>query len=182
MPPSGTLVSFKHTHLSLSSCCIEDWAFVSSRAFTYLLFTFCTLFLLQTIHTKTPKLLLYYYCFLVDSANQYLQLLVGSTTFLIEKYYNWSPALGSHQDTFLAPLSGSVALLVSGLLRKLLLFLLFTICLIMDLSSREAMSLTLYELVRCVKNKVKKPPEPKVAYQIPIGIAKRAMKLTFFRG
>jgi hypothetical protein len=32
---------------------------------------------------KIPKLLLYYYRFLVDSANQYLQLLVGSTTFLI---------------------------------------------------------------------------------------------------
>ena len=37
---------------------------------------------------KTPKLLHSYYCLLVKSANQYLQLLVGSTTFLIEKYYN----------------------------------------------------------------------------------------------
>jgi hypothetical protein len=69
MSPSGTLVSYKHTHLSLFSCCIEDWAFLSSRAFTYLLFTFCTLFLLQTIHPKTPKLLFYYYYFLVDAAS-----------------------------------------------------------------------------------------------------------------
>ena len=44
---------------------------------------------------------------------------------------------------------------------------------------REDMKLTLYEYVHAVKNKVEKPPEPKVAYQIPIGIAKKAMKLTF---
>jgi hypothetical protein len=44
---------------------------------------------------------------------------------------------------------------------------------------REDMKLTLYEYVQAVKNKVEKPPEPKVAYQIPIGIAKKAIKLTF---
>jgi hypothetical protein len=41
------------------------------------------------------------------------------------------------------------------------------------------MKLTLYEYVHAIKNKVEKPPEPKVSYQIPIGIAKKAMKLTF---
>jgi hypothetical protein len=43
---------------------------------------------------------------------------------------------------------------------------------------REDMKLTLYEYVHVVKNKVEKTPKPKVAYQIPIGIAKKAMKLT----
>jgi hypothetical protein len=47
-----------------------------------------------------------------------------------------------------------------------------------DLPRREATRLTLYEYVWFVKDKVEKPPEPKVVYQIPIGIAKRAMKLT----
>ena len=55
-------------------------------------------------------------------------------------------------------------LLVSGLVRKFLLFLLFTICLIMGMSSRDEMRLALYEYVRSVKENIEKPPEPKVAY------------------
>jgi hypothetical protein len=46
---------------------------------------------------------------------------------------------------------------------------------------RENMKLTLYEYVHVVKNKVEKPLESKVVYQILIGIAKKAMKLTFVR-
>ena len=49
----------------------------------------------------------------------------------------------------------------------------------MGISSRDEMLLALYEYVRSVKENEEKPPEPKVAYQIPIGIAKKAMKLTF---
>jgi hypothetical protein len=49
----------------------------------------------------------------------------------------------------------------------------------MALSSRESMNLTLYEYVMSVKDKVEKSPELKVAYQIPIGIAKRSMERTF---
>jgi hypothetical protein len=48
----------------------------------------------------------------------------------------------------------------------------------MDFSRREATRLTLYEYVWSVKYKVEKPPELKVVYQIPIGIAKTAIKLT----
>ena len=49
----------------------------------------------------------------------------------------------------------------------------------MGTSSRDEMRLALYDYVRSVKDNIEKPPEPKVAYQISIGIAKRAMKLTF---
>jgi hypothetical protein len=49
----------------------------------------------------------------------------------------------------------------------------------MGTSRRDAIRLNLFEYVRSVKDNIEKPPEPKVAYQIPIGIAKRAMKLTF---
>jgi hypothetical protein len=49
MPPSWTLVSYNRTHLILSSCCIEDWAFHSSREFTYFyllyaLYFYCKLY------------------------------------------------------------------------------------------------------------------------------------------
>jgi hypothetical protein len=69
--------------------------FLSLRAFTYcyLLFAF---YFIANYTPKTSKLLHSYYCLLVKSADQYLQLLVGSSTFLLEKYYNWSLALGSH--------------------------------------------------------------------------------------
>jgi hypothetical protein len=45
---------------------------------------------------------------------------------------------------------------------------------------RETMKLTLYEYVHVV-NKVEKPLESKVVYQILIGIDKKDMKLTFVR-
>ena len=49
----------------------------------------------------------------------------------------------------------------------------------MGMSSREEIRLALYEYVRSVKENEEKPPEPKVAFQIPIVIAKKAIKLTF---
>lgn len=61
--------------------------FLSLRAFTYC-YLLSALYSIANYTPKTPKLLHYYYCVLVKSANQYLQLLVGLTTFLIEKYYD----------------------------------------------------------------------------------------------
>ena len=49
----------------------------------------------------------------------------------------------------------------------------------MGISSHEEICLALYEYIRSVKENEEKPPEPKVAFQIPIAIAKKAMKLTF---
>jgi hypothetical protein len=49
----------------------------------------------------------------------------------------------------------------------------------MGTSSHHAMRLTLCEYVQSIKDNIEKPPEQKLAYQIPIGIAKSVMKLTF---
>jgi hypothetical protein len=86
MSPSGTLVSYKNT-LELVLFLHRGLGFSLIESFLFAIY-FLHLFLSQTIQPKTPKLLLYYLGFLVDFANQYLQILVGSTTFLIEKYYN----------------------------------------------------------------------------------------------
>jgi hypothetical protein len=60
------------------------------------------------------------------------------------------------------------------MVRKLLLFLLFTISLIMGMSSREEIGLILYNYpyAQFVKENEEKPPESKVAFQIHITIAK----------
>ena len=51
---------------------------------------------------------------LLKTACHFLLLLVGFDTLTYRKDYDRSPTLVGHQDSFLAPLPGSVALLVSG--------------------------------------------------------------------
>ena len=51
----------------------------------------------------------------IETACQYLLLLVGFDTLIYRKYYDAPPILVGHQDYFLAPLLGSEALLVSGI-------------------------------------------------------------------
>ena len=51
---------------------------------------------------------------LLKTAYHFLLLLVGFDTLTYRKDYDRSPTLVGHQDSFLAPLPGSVALLVSG--------------------------------------------------------------------
>ena len=51
---------------------------------------------------------------LLKTAYHFLLLLVGFDTLTYRKDYDRSPTLVGHQDSFLAPLSGSVALFVSG--------------------------------------------------------------------
>ena len=51
---------------------------------------------------------------LLKTAYHFLLLLVGFDTLTYRKDYDRSPILVGHQDSFLAPLPGSVALLVSG--------------------------------------------------------------------
>ena len=51
---------------------------------------------------------------LLKTAYHFLLLLVGFDTLTYRKDYYRSPTLVGHQDSFLAPLPGSVALLVSG--------------------------------------------------------------------
>jgi hypothetical protein len=52
---------------------------------------------------------------LIKATNQHLLLLVGFNTLIYRKYYDTPPILVGHQDYFLAPLPGSVALLKSGI-------------------------------------------------------------------
>jgi hypothetical protein len=51
---------------------------------------------------------------LIKTTSQHLLLLVGFNTLIYRKYYDTPPILVGHQDYFLAPLPGSVALLKSG--------------------------------------------------------------------
>ena len=60
---------------------------------------------------------LQFQCFqktLLKTAYHFLLLLIGFDTLTYRKDYARSPTLVGHQDSFLAPLPGSVALLVSG--------------------------------------------------------------------
>jgi hypothetical protein len=67
MPPLGTFAAYL-LHLSLSSCCIEDWAF-SEKSIYITAITFSVLFHLHLYTTKTQKHV--YLLFPVKLANQY---------------------------------------------------------------------------------------------------------------
>jgi hypothetical protein len=67
MPPLGTFVAY-WLHLSLSSCCIEDWAF-SEKSIYFIAIIFSILFHLHLYTTKTQKH--FYLSFPAKLANQY---------------------------------------------------------------------------------------------------------------
>lgn len=71
-----SIVPIRNTRLSLSSCCIEDWVFsLWELSLSTIYFHHCN-------HTsKNTKNTCIFHCFIYQFANQYLQLLVGSTTF-----------------------------------------------------------------------------------------------------
>jgi hypothetical protein len=63
------------------------------------------------------------------------------------------------------------------MVRKFLLFLLFSICPIMDMSSRDEIGLILYEsYIQSLRENEERPPELKVAFQIHVAIAKQAIR------
>ena len=75
------------------------------------------LVLYSTVTSKPPEYLsvsIYRESF-IETACQYLLLLVGIDILTYRKYYDTPPILVGHQDYFLAPLPGSEALLVSGI-------------------------------------------------------------------
>ena len=81
------------------------------------LFTFVTCCSLQIILSQNyllPIISVLAENTLLKTAYHFLLLLVGFDTLTYRKDYNRSPTLVGHQDSFLAPLPGSVALLVSG--------------------------------------------------------------------
>ena len=81
------------------------------------LFTFVTCCLLQIILSQNyllPIISVLAENTLLKTAYHFLLLLVGFDTLTYRKDYDRSPTLVGHQDSFLAPLPGSVAVLVSG--------------------------------------------------------------------
>ena len=81
------------------------------------LFTFVTCCSLQIILSQNyllPIISVLAENTLLKTAYHFLLLLVGFDTITYRKDYDRSPTLLGHQDSFLAPLPGSVALLVSG--------------------------------------------------------------------
>jgi hypothetical protein len=84
MPPLGTLDSYRHTHtLEIVLLLHRGLGFLALRAFTYC-YLFSAFYFIANYTPKTPKLLHFFYCLLVKSSNQYLQLLVGSQPFLLK--------------------------------------------------------------------------------------------------
>ena len=81
------------------------------------LFTFVTCCSLQIILSQNyplPIISVLAENTLLKTAYHFLLLLVGFDTLTYQKDYDRSPTHVGHQDSFLAPLPGSVALLVSG--------------------------------------------------------------------
>ena len=85
-------------------------------ALVYLLALF-----LSAVSNTTENLSASFYSeLLIQITCQHLLLLVGFDTLIYRKYCDTPPILVGHQDCFLAPLPGSEALLVSGIVRKTL--------------------------------------------------------------
>ena len=85
------------------------------------LFTFVTCCSLQIILSQNyllPIISVLAEKTLLKTAYHFLLLLIGFDTLTYGKDYDRSPTLVGHQDSFLAPLPGSVALLVSGTFGK----------------------------------------------------------------
>ena len=70
-------------HLSLFSCHIEDWAFSLFESFLFATIYLKHFYSLGIIQSKIPKTLASFIILFIILSNQYLQLLVGSTTFSI---------------------------------------------------------------------------------------------------
>ena len=105
------LLSHYYKLSTLILCYIKDWAtllhfiyFIYLSLVTIYLITNLSVPIISVLAEKT----------LLKTAYHFLLLLVGFNTLTYRKDYDRSPTLVGHQDSFLAPLSGSVALLVSG--------------------------------------------------------------------
>ena len=80
----------------------------------FTLFTFCSLLFILSQNYLSPTILVLAEKTLLKTAYHFLLLLVGFDTLTYRKDYDRSPILVGHQDSFLVPLSGSEAPLVSG--------------------------------------------------------------------
>ena len=92
-------------------CYKKDWA--TLLHFIYF-FTCCSLPIILSQNYLLPIISVLVENTLLKTAYHFLLLLVGFDTLTYRKDYDRSPTLVGHQDSFLAPLPGSVALFVSG--------------------------------------------------------------------
>ena len=115
---------------------------------------------------------------LLKSTCQHLLLLVGFDTLTYRKGYDRSPTLVGHQDTFLTPLPGSVALLVSGIgkenfYRKCCFYFLLLFYFIMERQSLNALFGRKLSTTPMVEEEP--PPTESIPFKIPMGILNRVM-------
>ena len=92
-------------------CYKKDWA-TCCTLFTFV--TCCSLQIILSQNYMLPLILVLAENTLLKTAYHFLLLLVGFDTLTYRKDYDRSPTLVGHQDSFLAPLPGSEAPLVSG--------------------------------------------------------------------
>ena len=104
---------FQYKKLSrLILCYIKDWA--TLLHFIYFIY-FCSLLFILSQNYLSPTISVLAEKTLLKTAYHFLLLLVGFDTLTYRKDYDRSPILVGHQDSFLAPLPGSVAPLVGGI-------------------------------------------------------------------
>jgi hypothetical protein len=109
--PRERLVVISHaTGLSFAKERIGPLAAIVTTVF-YLL----ALYLFALSNTPKNPFASIYSETLIKTTSQHLLLLVGFDTRIYRKYYDTPPILVGHQDYFLAPLPGSVALMKSGI-------------------------------------------------------------------
>jgi hypothetical protein len=84
-------------------------------AITFIVFYLLVLYLLVLPNTPKNSFASIYSESLIKTTCQHLLLLVGFDTLIYQKYYDTPPILVGHQDYFPMPLSGSEALLKSGI-------------------------------------------------------------------
>ena len=116
--PNANHMSVMKTSLTIFPCVLGSFSFATKRIGPpcCTLFTFVTCCSLQSILSQNsllPLISVLAENTLLKTAYHFLLLLVGFDTLTYRKDYDRSPTLVGHQDSFLAPLPGSVALLVS---------------------------------------------------------------------
>ena len=94
-------------------CYIKDWATLLHFIY-FIYFLLVTIFILSRNYLS-PIISVLAENTLLKTAYHFLLLLVGFDTLTYRKDYDRSPTLVGHQDSFLAPLPGSEAPLVSGI-------------------------------------------------------------------
>jgi hypothetical protein len=100
----GTFATYS-SHLSLSSCYIEDWAFPQKSIYIFAILL--SVFTFLHTYTKNPKIPIFILFFLLNLLTNTSAPRGFDNLFYIKRYYNWSPPLGSHQEATLEGGSGS---------------------------------------------------------------------------